>query len=170
MRYAKIMENDTVDTLNGIAVSLWTQGCPFRCKGCHNPETWDFNGGIEDDIEKIIEKIKQLLNKNNIKRDLSILGGEPLCDENIDFTKKVIIEISKFQDFSKVIYLWTGYSIEEAQKRLGEAFSYITYIVTEPFILKERNLMLSLRGSNNQKVYQITKDFIVNINDIIDKK
>ena len=82
MKYAGIIENDTVDIDNGIAVSFWCQFCPHHCEGCHNPETWDKQGGYElpkDYIQQIIG----LLKKNGIHRDLSILGGEPLCDANI---------------------------------------------------------------------------------------
>ena len=84
MRYADIIENDIVNG-EGICLSYWTQGCPHKCDGCHNPETWNFNGGKEDSKENILNKILTLLNKNNIHRNLSILGGEPLCDENINF-------------------------------------------------------------------------------------
>ena len=81
MRFSKIKDNDIANGL-GITMSFWTQGCPHHCKGCFNKETWDYNGGKEftkDDLEYIIANI----NKNNIKRDLSILGGEPLCIQNV---------------------------------------------------------------------------------------
>ena len=55
MRLAGLKLNDCVDG-EGISVSLWTQGCPHRCKGCHNPETWDFNGGYED-AERVLSYV-----------------------------------------------------------------------------------------------------------------
>ena len=82
MRFSKIKQNDIANGM-GIVMSLWTQGCPHHCKGCFNVETWDFNGGkefTEEDKKYIIENI----DKNNIKRNLSILGGEPLCPDNIE--------------------------------------------------------------------------------------
>ena len=81
LRFSKIKDNDIANGL-GITMSFWTQGCPHRCKGCFNKETWDYNGGKEftkDNLDYILTNI----NKNNIKRDLSILGGEPLCEQNI---------------------------------------------------------------------------------------
>ena len=57
MRYAGIMYNDIADG-NNICVSFWTQGCPHRCTGCHNPETWSFDGGYEDTVENLIDKIR----------------------------------------------------------------------------------------------------------------
>ena len=84
MKYAAIMGNDVLDGFHGTTVSFWTQGCPFHCKGCHNAHTWDFNGGIEDDVEHIISIIKEKLVANGVQRDFSVLGGEPLCDENFE--------------------------------------------------------------------------------------
>ena len=81
MRFSKIKDNDIANGI-GINMSVWTQGCPHHCKGCFNVETWDFNGGQEftnDNLNYILENI----NKNNIKRNLAILGGEPLCRQNV---------------------------------------------------------------------------------------
>ena len=79
MRYAKIREMD-ISNGEGIGVSLFVQGCHFHCKGCFNPETWDFNGGNEwtDEVEN---KFIELAGLPYIKR-ISILGGEPLANEN----------------------------------------------------------------------------------------
>ncbi|MGL5559479.1 MAG: 4Fe-4S cluster-binding domain-containing protein, partial [Paraclostridium dentum] len=82
MRFSKIKDNDIANGL-GITMSFWTQGCPHHCKGCFNKETWDFDGGQEfkqENLDYIIENI----NKNNIYRDLAILGGEPLCPQNVE--------------------------------------------------------------------------------------
>ena len=81
MRLAGLKLNDCVDG-EGISVSLWTQGCPHKCKGCHNPETWDFNGGYEDETNNIRGQIVKALSANNTQRNFSILGGEPLCEQN----------------------------------------------------------------------------------------
>ena len=81
MRYASIRSMD-ISNGEGVGISLFVQGCHFHCKNCFNKDTWDFNGGKEwtqDTEDKLIE----LANKPYIKR-LSILGGEPLADENLD--------------------------------------------------------------------------------------
>ena len=83
MRLAGLKLNDCVDG-EGISVSLWTQGCPHRCIGCHNPETWDFEGGYEDETNEIRGQIVKALTANGIQRNFSILGGEPLCEQNIE--------------------------------------------------------------------------------------
>ena len=81
MRYAQIRSMD-ISNGEGIGVSLFVQGCHFHCKNCFNSETWDFAGGKAwtDSTE---EKFLQLINRPYIKR-VSILGGEPLADENVE--------------------------------------------------------------------------------------
>ena len=76
MRYAGIIKNDFA-AAPGICVSFWTQGCPHHCPGCHNPETWSFNGGKEF-TNDTLNNLLCALTKNNVHRNLSILGGERL--------------------------------------------------------------------------------------------
>ena len=56
MKYAGIINNDVVNG-KGVCVSFWSQGCPHRCPGCHNPQTWEFNKGIEGDDDVVINHI-----------------------------------------------------------------------------------------------------------------
>ena len=110
MKYAGIIKNDIANG-PGIRVSFWVQGCPHKCYNCQNPETWDFNGGKEFTAETL-QEIKDALTANGIMRNLSILGGEPLCQENLFLTMLVIKEVK--EQFPNInIYLWTGYTIEE---------------------------------------------------------
>lgn len=159
MRYAKIMYNDVVDTDAGICVSVWLQGCPFRCKGCHNPDTWDFNGGIETDESALIEDIMGALEKNGISRNLSILGGEPLCAENLNFTKK-ILQLTKKVFPNKKVYIWTGFEFHQLQQ--NSKYNFILdnadVLITGPFILEQRDITLPLRGSKNQQVWRKDKN------------
>jgi pyruvate-formate lyase-activating enzyme len=73
MRYSGIIRNDLA-AAPGVSVSFFTQGCPHRCKGCHNPETWDFEGGKEF-TPKVLEEIYEALGANNINRSFCIMGG-----------------------------------------------------------------------------------------------
>ena len=154
MRYAGIIENDVVNG-KGICLSYWVQGCPHRCKGCHNPETWDFNGGIEDTEENIINKILTLLNKNGIQRDLSILGGEPLCPENLRFTMAILKEVKEKYPSVKT-YVWTGYYLEELNKSI---FDNIDFLIDGRYDENLRDITLPLRGSKNQRVLRRKIDF-----------
>ena len=165
MRYAGLIENDIVDSDDGICVSLWMQGCPHHCKGCHNPETWDFKGGIEIDREKLVENVITSLTQNGIKRNFSILGGEPLAEENIKDTFDIINCVRN--KFPKIkIYLWTGYTIEYLKKLCTSKYVYISKILKNVDIIIDglyneelRDVNLPLRGSSNQRILYRGKDF-----------
>ena len=152
MRFIKIKDNDIANGV-GITMSLWTQGCPHHCKGCFNMETWDFNKGkefTELDLKYIFDNI----NKNDIHRDLSILGGEPLCPQNIEGVINLCKEFKKIYP-NKKIYIWTGYTLEEFNDTQKSILKYIDVIVDGKFIEEKRNLSLKLRGSENQRVINV---------------
>ena len=79
IRLAAEIQTDSIVDGEGIRTVIWTQGCSHNCKGCHNPETWDFNGGKEFTYD-ILNEIVDALTANGVKRSLSIFGGEPLCE------------------------------------------------------------------------------------------
>lgn len=158
MRYAGIIENDVVNG-EGICLSYWTQGCPHKCDGCHNPETWNFNCGKEDSKENILNKILTLLNKNNIHRNLSILGGEPLCDENIDFTMEILKQVKQKYPSIKT-FVWTGYTYEELCKLYKDIiFDNIDVLIDGKYDKNQRDITLKLIGSKNQRVLRKNIDF-----------
>ena len=152
MRFSKIKDNDIVNGI-GITLSVWTQGCPHRCKGCFNKETWTFNEGNEftnDDLNYIISNIDSF----NVKRNLSILGGEPLCPENVEGVVNLCREFKKVYP-DKLIYLWTGYTIEESNKPQKQVLEYVDFIIDGKFEEAKKNLNLHLRGSSNQRIFDI---------------
>lgn len=154
MRFSKIKDNDIANGL-GITMSFWTQGCPHHCKGCFNKETWDFDGGQEfkqENLDYIIENI----NKNNIYRDLAILGGEPLCPQNVEGVISLCREFkSHYQN--KLIYLWTGYTVEKFNENQREILNYIDILIDGQFDEERKNLSIKLRGSSNQRVIDVKK-------------
>lgn len=153
MKYAGLMENDFSDGC-GVCVSLWTQGCPHHCPGCHNPETWDFNGGydVPDDIRGEIVKA---ISANGITRNFSILGGEPLCEENIDFVLSVITAVRTAYPNIK-IYIWSGYTFAELisknNPKITEILKQANYLIDGKYEEKLRDITLPLRGSSNQEI------------------
>lgn len=152
MRYIKIKDNDIANGI-GVTMSLWTQGCPHHCKGCFNIETWDFNKGkefTESDLKYIFDNI----NKNNIDRDLSILGGEPLCPQNLEGVINLCKEFKSVYP-NKKIYLWTGYTLEEFNEMQKSILNHIDVIVDGKFMEEKRNLSLKFRGSTNQRVINV---------------
>ena len=152
MRFVKIKNNDIVNGI-GITLSVWTQGCPHHCKGCFNKETWTFNEGNEftnDDLNYIISNIDSF----NVKRNLSILGGEPLCPQNVEGVINLCREFKKVYP-DKLIYLWTGYTIEEFNKLQKQVLEYVDFIIDGKFEEAKKNLNLHLRGSSNQRILNV---------------
>lgn len=157
MRIAGLKLNDCIDG-EGISVSLWTQGCPHRCPGCHNPETWSFDGGYEDETNEIRGKIVKALSAHNIQRNFSILGGEPLCKQNKEDILNILTSVRMAYPNIK-IFLWTGYTYEYLLSLndiiINEILSKIDILIDGPFIEEQRNISLYLRGSNNQRVINL---------------
>lgn len=154
MRYAGMIKND-IAAGEGVNVSFFTQGCHFHCMGCHNPQTWDFQGGKEFTSDTLEELLKAL-SANGVQRNLSIMGGEPLCTENVFLVNMIILEVKKvFPDIK--IYIWTGYTYEELLERLDEPkigviLDNIDYLIDGRFEIGERDISLPMRGSRNQRV------------------
>lgn len=159
MKYSGIVFNDTVNTEGGFALSVFTQGCPHKCTGCFNPETWDFEGGQEIDQDTLMETILTNLQKNGVKRNLSILGGEPLAPQNLPFIIELIKQTKvKYPDTK--IYLWTGYIFDELPPSTQMILSeYCNTIIDGPFDIEQRDLSLKLCGSRNQRVLRKGVDF-----------
>lgn len=159
-RYAGLIKNDFANG-EGTCVSFWTQGCPHKCRGCQNPETWDFNGGkiLSTDIKGDIIKA---ICANNIIRNFSILGGEPLCPENKEEVNKIILSVRAAFPHIK-IFLWTGYVLEDLKEKkdpiLENILSHIDVLIDGPYIEEQRDITLKLRGSRNQRILYKGTDF-----------
>ncbi len=107
IRYAQIRSLD-LSNGEGVGIALFVQGCHFHCPNCFNPETWDYNGGKEW-TEEVKNKFLELANRPYIKR-ISILGGEPLAEENLDGVLDLVNEI-RLSSPKKSIWLYTGYTM-----------------------------------------------------------
>ena len=156
-RYADIKYNDIVDG-EKVCVSFWTQGCPHHCHGCHNPETWAFDGGnifTEEILETMLEKIGE----NGIERNFSILGGEPLCINNLYLTELLIDKVKERYP-NITIYVWTGYTLRElvGDEIYDSILTKIDVLIDGPYKEEERDLKLHLRGSKNQRIWRRKND------------
>ena len=149
MRYAKIRKMD-ISNGPGVRVSIFMQGCAFHCKNCFNPETWDFNKGLEF-CDKTIQKVLEFCGKDWIA-GLSILGGEPLHPNNIQGTTELTKAFKeKYPD--KTIWVWTGFQFEN--KMNEEVMKYIDVLVDGQFKEECHNPTLKWRGSSNQRVIDV---------------
>lgn len=133
-------------------------GCPHHCVGCHNPETWNPSGGELVNIDNTIEQILEYINANGIQRNLSILGGEPLWEDNAKFTAHLAAAAKKKYPTIK-IFCWTGYLLEDIDE---EYLKDIDVLIDGHFELDKRDVSLPLRGSSNQRVLYNKIDFCKN--------
>lgn len=162
MRYAGIIKND-ISAAPGVCVTFFTQGCPFHCIGCHNPETWDFNGGREL-TDTVINNLIDAINANGVNRNFCIMGGEPLCEQNLPVTDLVISKVKEVYPDIK-IYVWTGYTMEELNQRVDdELLKYVLYdidcIVDGRFVFEKRDITLPMRGSSNQRIIYLKEGVV----------
>ena len=156
MRYADVIWND-IAAGDGLCVSFYTQGCPHHCLGCHNPQTWDFEGGKEFPASLLDELIIRL-NAQGIQRPLCILGGEPLCNENLFLTNLLVSTVREKSPHTKIL-IWTGYTYEELEKNgsphMKNILANVNTIIDGPYIQEERDITLKMRGSRNQRIIDI---------------
>jgi anaerobic ribonucleoside-triphosphate reductase activating protein len=150
MRYSGLITND-IAAAPGLCVTFFVQGCPHHCPGCHNPETWAFDGGKEF-THHTLEQIISALTAQGIQRNLCIMGGEPLCDENAFLTSLVITEVKRRVP-NVQIYIWSGYTYEEllrsAHPQVKSSLEMADVLIDGPYIAEERDLTLPMRGSRN---------------------
>ena len=143
----EIVEDTTVDG-PGLRTTVYCAGCPNRCPGCHNPQSWDINNGTEVDIEDILKKIL-----DDPFADVTFSGGDPMF-QPAGFTAlaKGIKERS-----GKNIWCYTGWLFEELLQnpRQREMLSYIDVIVDGRFIDSLKDETLRFRGSSNQRIIDV---------------
>lgn len=159
MKYAGIVYND-FSAAPGVCLTFFTQGCPHKCFNCHNPETWDYEGGYEftkDTLDSILSKLRA----NDIHRGFCVQGGEPLCPENLFLTHMVIQEVlNKYPDTK--IYVWTGYLYEDLLKSTDTHLNWILehtdVLIDGPFVNSERDITLPMRGSRNQRIIDLKEN------------
>lgn len=155
MNYAAIKCPDIANG-PGCRVSLFVSGCRRRCKGCFNPEAWDFNYG-QKMTTGTDARLLGLLGDDHIS-GLSILGGDPLEPENrtdIDITCAIV---KGFFGDKKTIWMWTGYLWEDV-KDLG-LMQYVDVLVDGPFVEGLKDLRLPYCGSSNQRVIDVQKSLV----------
>ena len=152
MRYNKIRKMD-ISNGPGIRVSIFMQGCTFKCKNCFNKETWDFKGGNEF-TDETIKKVLDLADSEHIV-GLSILGGEPLHPKNIEASTK-LAKAFKEKYPNKTIWAWTGFLFDRDLKD-KEVMNYIDVLIDGKYEDDLHDFRLKWRGSSNQRVIDVKK-------------
>ena len=135
----------------GIRTTVFSQGCPHHCPGCHNPETWDFGCGTPMEEEAVLD----IISANPLCRGVTFSGGEPFAQAE-GFA--VLAKLLRARGYEVASY--TGYTFEqllhgtEAQKEL---LKNLDVLIDGPFLLEQRSLELSFRGSRNQRILDVKK-------------
>lgn len=154
MNYGAIKNLDVANG-PGCRVSLFVSGCRNHCKGCFQPETWDFNYGLKFTNETLVELL-EMLNDPHVA-GLSILGGDPFEPENQDTVLDICKAVRAWYGDKKTIWMWTGYDFIEDSLMYHPIVKYIDVVVDGPFVEELKNLNLFYRGSSNQRVIDVKK-------------
>ena len=158
MYYGEIKKFDIADG-PGVRVSLFVSGCTHHCKGCFNPETWDFTYGNEYTEAAEREIIKAL--EPDYIDGLTLLGGEPMEKVN---QRGLLKKVKKLCP-QKTIWCYTGYTLEtellsDSRARCectDEILSFIDVLVDGEFVEEMKNISLRFRGSSNQRLIDMKK-------------
>ena len=133
----------------GLRTTLFAQGCPHHCEGCHNPETWDFSGGTEVSTEAAVEIVKS----SPLCRGVTFSGGEPFAQA------EGFAEIAKaLKEKGYEVASYSGYTFEElldgtdGQKEL---LQLLDVLIDGPFLMREKSLEIAFRGSRNQRIINV---------------
>ncbi len=139
--------NDSIVDGDGIRFTIFTQGCPHNCEGCHNPQTHDFNGGTVADTDELLEKIKE----NPLLDGVTFSGGEPFCQAH-----ELAVMGKKIKSLGLNITTYTGYTFEELytnrdKNHWGELLAVTDILIDGRFILALKDWTIKFRGSSNQR-------------------
>ena len=139
----------------GIRCTVFSQGCPHHCEGCHNPETWDFGCGTRIPVEAVAEIVRS----NPLCRGVTFSGGEPFV-QAAAFAR--LARILKAQGYEVASY--SGFTFEEllaGSQEQKELLQSIDVLIDGPFLLAEKSLEIAFRGSRNQRILDVPKSLAV---------
>ena len=135
----------------GLRTAIYFAGCRHYCPGCHNPQSWDMNGGYEVTIDYLLDLVK-----DDEFADVTLTGGDPLyqCDAVTELARRIKAETDK------TIWCYTGFTYEEVLDNawLSQILPHIDVLVDGPFKEELRTTELPFRGSSNQRIIELWKE------------
>lgn len=139
--------NDSIVDGDGIRFTIFTQGCPHHCKGCHNPQTHDFNGGKIVGTDELLEKIKE----NPLLDGVTFSGGEPFCQ-----AQGLAVLGKEIKSLGLNITTYTGYTFEELytnrdKNHWDELLDVTDILIDGRFVPELKDWTIKFRGSSNQR-------------------
>lgn len=151
LKIAGVVKESIVDG-RGIRYTVFTQGCPHHCPGCHNPQTWAFEGGQTTTPQALFEEFQ----KDPILKGITFSGGEPFSQP------EPLAELARMvHGAGKDVTVFTGWTYEQLLEKNDPAVNALLaetdVLIDGPFILEQRNLELRFRGSENQRLIDMKK-------------
>ena len=151
LKIAGVVKESIVDG-RGIRYTVFTQGCPHHCAGCHNPKTWPFEGGEVTTPQKLFEEFQ----KNPILKGITFSGGEPFCQPG------PLAELARLvHGIGKDVTVFSGYTYEQLLEmknpQVDALLREADVLIDGPFLEAEKNLELTFRGSENQRLIDLKK-------------
>ena len=146
----KDLLTDSIVDGEGLRAVIWTQGCSHDCKGCHNPETHAFDKGIVVDVSEIKKEIDEL----SLQDGITLSGGDPF------FQAEACSEIAKYaKEKGLNVWAYTGFLFEDLleNEKTKNLLKYVDVLIDGPFVLENKSLTLSYRGSTNQRIINVPK-------------
>ena len=143
--------SDSIVDGPGIRTTVFCQGCPHHCPGCHNPETWDFGCGTLVPVEGILE----IVQSNPLCRGVTFSGGEPFA-QAAGFAK--LARLLKEKGYEVASY--SGFTFEELladSEDQKELLASIDILIDGPFLMAQKSLEVPFRGSRNQRILDVKK-------------
>ncbi len=143
--------SDSIVDGPGIRTTIFCQGCPHHCPGCHNPETWDFGCGTQVPVEYLLDVVRS----NPLCRGVTFSGGEPFA-QAAGFAK--LAKLLKEKGYEVASY--SGYTFEELLEGSEEQkalLAAIDILIDGPFLMAEKSLEIAFRGSRNQRILDVKK-------------
>lgn len=160
MNYGAIKKCDIANGV-GVRTVLFVSGCTHHCKGCFQPETWNFDYGeryTKETEDEIIESLRP-----DYVDGITLLGGEPFEPENQRELVKLLRRIKKELP-QKTVWSFSGFTYEELTgdsravcEVTNEMLSMLDVIVDGEFVEAKRNISLRFRGSENQRLIDMNK-------------
>lgn len=148
MNYHNITKCDMLNG-EGTRVVLWVSGCVHACPNCHNPQTWNPNGGIPFDDEALNEIYQEL--DSPYTDGVTFSGGDPLHPKNYNTILWLCTQIKQLYP-SKNIWLYTGYTLDHVKHYYADILDYIDVLVDGKYIEALRSPEMKWVGSSNQTI------------------
>lgn len=150
IRLSGPLERDSIVNGDGLRAVVWTQGCPNHCKGCQNPETWDYEAGMLVKIDEIIERLSEFKGQAG----LTFCGGEPFVQAKA--CREIAERVRKELGWN--VWSFSGFTYEIIKEFGGEPWEFLKSLdalIDGPFILSQKDLGLKYRGSKNQRLLRL---------------